>query len=278
VIASVAKSHFTTDIARARAILTHSNAQLPGILKDDMLRAAWMMAVGACDAYFCDAYVDALARTLRAKDAERAVKLPEKLENLEVPISTAFHVRASAAWKWRMFARAIMERETVLAVAKIKELLDPFCRKDHKFITTDTIESWIVHPTAKSRLFGVTASAYRAAGAKKKGLGKGTAAKKAFGTGKAAKAAISKGAYRQNSVAQLKDRYWEIFQRRHDCIHTCDRPKVAIQSISNVATEKAIDDIDFLVSRCHDHLAAEYPAWLKSLGFSALTRNSVTTP
>ena len=58
-----ALAHFAEDIARARAIVAHAQT-LPistaaeQMLCGDLLRSAWMFAVGALDAYFCDAYTD----------------------------------------------------------------------------------------------------------------------------------------------------------------------------------------------------------------------------
>jgi hypothetical protein len=56
---ATALQHFREDIARARAIIAHA-APLPHathteqLLRSDLLRSAWMFAVGALDAYFCE--------------------------------------------------------------------------------------------------------------------------------------------------------------------------------------------------------------------------------
>ena len=81
-----AKQHFDQDAARARALLAHAIPEAAGELRNDIMRAAWMMAVGASDAYFCDAYADLLARTLQAKQLQPAVDLPERLLSLKVPV------------------------------------------------------------------------------------------------------------------------------------------------------------------------------------------------
>src|ERR1051326_4384268 len=99
---ATAKNHFDDDIRRARALRTTAialaqaetaaiplpapnPAALPpavatavgGVgtggapavqaepVSKDVLRASWMMAVGALDAYFSDAYADVISRTLR---------------------------------------------------------------------------------------------------------------------------------------------------------------------------------------------------------------------
>ena len=58
---TTALNQFNQDVARARAIVAHADP-LPRtnaaeqMLRSDLLRSAWMFAVGAMDAYFCDAY------------------------------------------------------------------------------------------------------------------------------------------------------------------------------------------------------------------------------
>jgi hypothetical protein len=80
-----AKQHFDEDIQRASRLLDHAGTLAAGLLHG-VLRSVWMMTVGACDAYFCDAYADLIARTLRAKDVQPAVQLPDRLNNLRVPV------------------------------------------------------------------------------------------------------------------------------------------------------------------------------------------------
>ena len=40
------------------------------LLRSDLLRSAWMFAVGALDAYFCDAYTDIIAATASSKSRQ----------------------------------------------------------------------------------------------------------------------------------------------------------------------------------------------------------------
>ena len=63
--------HFQEDIKRARALVRHAAglacpSDAERLLRDDVLRSAWMFAVGALDAYFCDAYTDLVATTINA--------------------------------------------------------------------------------------------------------------------------------------------------------------------------------------------------------------------
>jgi hypothetical protein len=245
-----AKQHFDQDMARAEAILAHSNALADGVLKDDLLRAAWMMGVGACDAYFSDAYADLIARTLRAKEAQKAINIPDRLNSLKVPV-IAILSGATNGWRWRMAARELIENENVLSLDKIRSLFNQFFRKGHKLLSQETIETWILHKDAKQRLFGISKTAYRAS----VGAGRATA--------------------KSSAVDSFHKCFEGIFQRRHDCIHNCDRPKVALQQISAKEVRDRLVDIKFLVCRCHEAFLTEFPIYLTDLGFSAATRNSV---
>ena len=63
------------------------------------------------------------------------------------------------------------------------------------------------------------------------------------------------------------ERYGSIFQRRHDCIHNCDRPKVSPQALVKGGTVfKVIEDIEFLVSRCNEHINTEFRQFLRGTG------------
>lgn len=247
---ATAKAHFDQDIARARALLAHSLALPAGGLTDDVLRASWMMGVGACDAYFSDVYADLITRALRAKDMQSAISIPDRLNNLRVPV-TAVLRQSTGGWRWRMAARELIESENVLSLEKIKTLFNHFFRKTHKLFTQDTIEAWILHPQTKLRLFGVTPTQYRAGNA------------------------AAKAAYKKQAVEQFEENFSEIFQRRHDCIHNCDRPKVALQSIRHTQVRKKLEDIEFLANRCHEAFITEFPQYLRALGFNAVTRNRV---
>ena len=61
----------------------------------------------------------------------------------------------------------MMDRENVLKLETIQKLFNKFFRKGHRFFG-DVLDSWITHPDAKKRLFGITRQAYNAlAGADK---------------------------------------------------------------------------------------------------------------
>lgn len=249
-ILGTARQHFDQDIARARALVAHAETLPSGGLQGDVLRSAWMMSVGACDAYFSDAYADLISRALRAKDLEPSIDIPDRLSSLKVPVVAVLRHERSG-WRWRMAARELIETENVLSLEKIRKLFNQFFRENHKLLTWNSLESWILDPAAKTRMFGITASEYRA------------------------KPQGQKPPARRRALKHMESRFSAVFQRRHDCIHNCDRPKTALQAISAPTVTKCIDDVDFLVGRCHGSFLSEFPRYLSDLGFCGATRNQV---
>jgi hypothetical protein len=95
------------------------------------------------------------------------------------------------------------------------------------------------HPQSNKRLFGITRAAYQALDP------------------------AGKDAARKSAQEQMGERYGSIFQRRHDCIHNCDRPKVSPQPLVKGDTViRVIEDVEFLVSRCDEHINAEFRQFL----------------
>ncbi len=253
-ILTTPRAHFQEDMARAAALVTHADPLPPSDTRNDVMRAAWMMGVGALDAYFCDAYADLIARTLQAKQIQPAVNIPDKLSNLRVPVHAIIRGAGNENWRWRMTARELIEDHTVLSIEKIKSLLNQFFSEGNKLFGESSFDSWILHGEHKQRLFGISRPAYRATQNQARHQAR-KAAKEVF-----------------------QDRYERIFQRRHDCIHNCDRPKVAVDSsivTSGGGVSKVLYDISFLVNRCHDALGAHYSGYLANMGFSGVTRNRV---
>ena len=208
------------------------------------------MGVGATDAYFSDAYADLISRALRAKDLQNSVAIPDRLNNLKIPV-TAVLRQAKGGWRWRMAARELIEDENVLSLEKIKQLFNHFFRKKHKLLTHDTVERWLLHRNSKTRLFGTTPAAYRKL------------------------SVANMGKAKEQAIERLEVRFNRIFQRRHDCIHNCDRPKIAVQSIAEAEVKKVVDDLEFLVFRCNEDFLKEFPVYLRGLGFNGATRARV---
>jgi len=250
--------HFKEDIARALAVIAHARSLPDGAisekhLRDDLLRSAWMFAVGAMDAYFCDAYSDLIARTLRAKSLQRDIQLSESVARIKLPIGSVLSpYKSNENWRWRMAARQMMERDNVLSLKAVRDLLNPFFRKNYKFFDANIIDSWISAPNAPHRLFGVTRTLYKQLGKR------------------------DKDTARKNATKQMQERFHKIVQRRHDCIHNCDRPKVKLQTIGSPdAVLKVVKDVQFLVEQCNKYIDTEFRQYLSDLGCSPTTLNKL---
>jgi hypothetical protein len=244
--------HFTDDIARAKAIVSHANP-LPQtvaaekLLRSDLLRSGWMFAVGALDAYFCDAYTDIIAATASSKSRQPAITLPEWVYEVKFPLRAILEEYDNENWRWRMAARKMMERENVISLKAVQDLFNKFFRNGQKFFR-DQLDAWMSHPDAKIRLFGVSRVDYLA------------------------KTPQDKHAAREAAIDQFKERFSTIFQRRHDCIHNCDRPRMSPQPLERGGTVlKVIQDVEFLVHRCDEHINSEFREFLVRVGCSAAT-------
>lgn len=253
-ILTTPKNHFDEDLRRARELFSHCTQQPVGMLRDDIARSSWMMGVGAVDAYFCDAYADLITRSLQAKQIEPGVTIPDRLLNLKVPVVAIIRHNATDNWRWRMAARDLIEDQTVLSLDRIKQLFNHFFRRPEKLFGETSFNAWVLHRDSRQRLFGITATNYRRL------------------TGNDLHNA------RMDALEHFEKRFEMVFQRRHDCIHNCDRPKSAINAqyvSSDTYIPRVLDDLEFLVSRCQEAFRTEFPAYLKNLGFSPVTRNRV---
>lgn len=247
-----ALQHFTEDIARARAIVAHADPlphAIPAekLLRSDLLRSAWMFAVGALDAYFCDAYTDIIAATASSKSRQPGIALPEWVYRIKFPLRAILEEYDNENWRWRMAARKMMEWESVISLKAVQDLFNKFFRKGHTFFQ-DQLDVWMSHPDGKIRLFGISRADYLA------------------------KTPSEKQAAREAAIDQFKERFYAIFQRRHDCIHNCDRPRMSTQPLERGGTVlKVIQDIEFLVNRCDEHINSEFREFLVGVGCSAAT-------
>ena len=253
---STAFKHFKEDIARSKALVKHAQA-LPESnvdeksLRSDVLRSAWMFTVGAADAYFCDAYSLVVGSTLVAKSRERQVKLPDSFLEIAVPISaTLAEYSQRENWKWRVAARRMMDDRTVLSLGAISKLFNPFLPDKNKLFH-QVVNGWVGAAKVPSRVFGILKS-----GSKVPQLGNS----------------------QDDHVKGLWRRFDDvIFQRRHDCIHNCDRPKIAIQALEKPGTvTHVIEDVVFLVSQIDAHIDTQFPKFLGKLGFPKAVIAAVT--
>jgi len=248
--------HFDEDMARARAMLESADLddRIPEGVKADMLRCSWMLGVGALDAYFSDAYAALLACTLIALRRQpnhrltgSPIGLPDAIAATPLPASIHFRkYQARDNWRWRMAARELIEKQNYLNVDRICSVLNQYVRPSRK-VLKGVLADWLQHPDANMTLFSVSRSAY------------GTAS------------LSEKKTHRAESTKKLRDRMDRIIGRRHDCIHNCDRPKMALKAISAGTTRFVLRDIEFFVHRCDEHMDVEFPAFLMDLGFSKTT-------
>jgi hypothetical protein len=235
-VPATALQHFQDDIARAKAIVVHADRLPQGsaaekLLRSDLLRSAWMFAVGALDAYFCDAYTDLIAATVSSKSRQPAINLPDFFYEIRFPVRAILEEYDNPNWRWRMAARKMMEKEHVLTLSTIQTLFNKFFRENQRFFS-GLLDNWITRPDAKKRLFGVTRTAYQVM------------------------TPAEKNEARKQANQQFHDRFRDIFQRRHDCIHNCDRPRTSPQPLDKGGTVlKVIQDVDFLVHRCDERLS-----------------------
>jgi hypothetical protein len=289
--------HFDEDIERAKSIRDFARQIVAGsdeLLEGDLYRSAWMFAVGALDAYFCDAYTDVLARLLRAKTAEPSIAVPA-LTGVLIPIEVVLDSRSLREnWKWRMSARDLMSDKNILDIKVAKSYLNKMV-DGPKLVEKDLILKW-GNDSKSKRWFGSEqpkVAPYLAAKAAADTAQAGiiglaaTAAASGLPADVAARDAAIAGAKTLKSTAEslrpnfalaqelLATRFDELCDRRHDCIHNCDRPKVRPQSITHGSVTKAIADIEWLIQKVDDWLEAGFKAYLLKLGFSAVTRNSV---
>jgi hypothetical protein len=249
---ATALQYFKDDLARAEAIRSLAERQPTGtgaekLLRSDLLRSSWMFAIGALDAYFCDAYTDLVAVTVSSKIRQTNIVLPDWFYEIKFPIRAILEDYTNANWRWRMAAQDMMDRENILSLERIKSLFNKFFGDSHRFFG-DLLDSWIMHPNSKKRLFGITTAVYQTL------VGQ------------------PRDRARKTAQDQLKDRFGDLFQRRHDCIHNCDRPRRKPQPLDAPGTVlKVIQDVDFLVSRCDEHINVEFRKFLTTIGCSAAT-------
>jgi len=208
-----------------------------------------MFAVGSLDAYFCDAYTDLIAATASSKTRQPQISLPEWVYEVKFPLRAILEKYDNENWRWRMAARKLMERENVISLKAVQDLFNKFFPLGKKFFR-DNLHDWMSRPDAKVRLFGMSAEDY---------LNLSSQAQQQA---------------RRDAVDQFEERFHSIFQRRHDCIHNCDRPRMSPQPLVRGSTVlKVIQDIEFLVNRCDEHINSQFPDFLARVGCSKATIN-----
>lgn len=231
---STFRKHFDEDMARSASLLRLANGAAP-VMKaagraDDVRLAAVAMAVGAMDAYFCDAYADCLAMRLQSAKAGQ-LELPESYEKRNLPttllIAPPQNLRQN--WALRMAARQVMENENVLDLGVVTGLFNPVLPQG-KTLWENAMEPIIRHDW--KRLTGLHWSDYQAIERKKR-----------------------PGA-RRTAVKTMKARIKTTIQYRHDWIHNCGRPKSKVQTLTPQQAVERIREVHAVVVTFDDHLMA----------------------
>lgn len=146
-----------------------------------------------------------------------------------------------------------MDDRNMLNLGAVEVAFKPFLPAGQK-LYNDVIVPWVTAANAKKRIFGIAPAAF------------------------AAMTPQQKNGQRQDFINAMRVRFEKvIFQRRHDCIHNCDRPRVAPQSLASAGTVRnIIRDVRFFGEQFDDHLNNHFPGFLTGLGFSAATIQAAT--
>ena len=211
-------------------------------LKKRFAAHAWMFAIGAMDAYFCDAYTDIVAASIISKNRHPAMVLPDFFYKIKFPIRTIVEWYSNENWRWRSPGR-MMDNENVLSIQTVKEFFNKFFHRPslfqgsaHSAMDCSRRCDETTIRDNEHRLRGFAADSDRRAA---------------------------------SEIARdwLDNRLEKIIQRRHDCIHNCDRSRVSPQALKLAGTvAKVIEDVEFLVKRCNEHINSEFREFLVRCG------------
>lgn len=227
---NTARHHFDEDIQRAEALHGHADG-LPGRLATDTRSAAIAMAVGAMDAYLCDAYVDCLTSVLRAyRNGAWSGDLPAFYFNQQLPAGEVLDTSRASRPQWgiRMAARRVMEKDNMLSITRVKDHFNPILPTGEK-IWADFLPRLLA--LGYKRLTGPR-----------------TQAEIDALQGDQKNAAVNK------AISTVMQRLGGIIQIRHDWVHNCGRPKVAITAYTSGEAAARLADVRAFVDALDDHL------------------------
>jgi hypothetical protein len=128
-----------------------------------------------------------------------------------------------------MATRALMERDNLLRLSRLKELLNPALPQGRK-LWPDLAQEFV--DLNRKRLAGYRKAEYNAL------MGE----------------AKSKGP--KNVTNNVMTRMGDIVQRRHDIVHNCDRPKTAKQRLTLGQAKAMLADVHDFVTVLDQHLDA----------------------
>lgn len=233
-MATTFRKHFDQDIKRAEELQVLSSslqaAGSPRRLYQDVRLSGVALAVGALDAYLCDAYVDCLTTVLKSyRNGHWAGDLPRHYAKQPLPAGEVLdRSRASRPlWSIRMASRRVMERDNMLQLSRLPESFNGIL-PDRAKIWHGFIDNLVKHNL--KRFTGY----YQADLAKLTGSALGEARKRA--------------------AAAVRKRLASTIQLRHDWVHNCGRPKTAIKTISDGQAAARIREVRLFISEFDNHL------------------------
>lgn len=226
---NTAREHFDKDIERAEALYAQGvtvEATKPD-LAADLFRSAVAFGVGALDAYLCDAYVDCLTRALRACRSDKTKKLPAEYRKELLPVGPLVSNKYTKRMNWalRMAARIRMEKDNLLKLGRVKDMLNPVLPVGQK-LWVDLAETFV--DLNRRGLTGTIQAEFKADRDKQKA--------------------------RERVAGAVLRRIGAIVERRHNVVHNCDRPRTAIQGMPRSLAKGMIADIKSFVTILDDHL------------------------
>jgi hypothetical protein len=226
-VPATARRHFNEDFARARRLCEVASATAEEPLRSDLARSAVAFGVGALDAYLCDAFVDSLARTMKQcrRDARSLPPGYAKLALPAGPLLSSYKTRPN--WGLRMAARAMMEKDNMLQLGRLKDLLNPNLPVGRK-LWIDLAPQYVA--LDRKRLAGISAADYALVGAPQR-----------------------PDTHKKVAAAVLR-RVGEVIQRRHDIVHNCDRPKSAPKPLKPGSAKNMLTDVESFVIILDAHL------------------------
>jgi hypothetical protein len=188
------------------------------------------MAVGALDAYFCDAYADCLASVFQAfhrKDKRLLDGVPKKYLATKLPaeaLLTRTYTRRPL-WAVRMAAREHVKKMNMLDVEELSSFLNPNLPEGEQLWAS--VMRQIIKDTSKD-FTGTTPT--DAASISDKQL--------------------------NSAIGSMKHGLKWMIQLRHDWAHNCGRPKYAIVPYysTDLKTRRPIEWIRSVVTTVDDHL------------------------
>jgi len=210
-------------------------------LVQDVRLSGVALAVGAMDAYLCDAYVDCLSAALQAyrRGTWPSAQLPSYYRRQLLPAGEVLDVSRMQRplWSIRMAARRVMERDNMLAVSRIESMFNGILPPGQR-LWDCMVGPFLQH--RRKRFTGDRTAADIAALAAVRPMT--SAAQKRLN--EARKAVTARARSRISSTVQL----------RHDWIHNCGRPKTSIVTKSSSRAWTHVREVGWFVVALDDHL------------------------